>query len=96
MPDKEKSFYSLCMRHLKIPKGADKKDIWERVIVPSVMRKYLNMKCNLNNDIKLVYMSMTTCLCESTFAVLVNYTDIYFSNTLYLILSYLGFCYFGF
>jgi hypothetical protein len=26
-----------------IPEGADKKDIWERVIVPSVMRKDLNM-----------------------------------------------------
>ena len=60
MPDKKNSFYSLCMRHLKIPEGADKKDIWERVIVPSVMRKYQNMKCNLNNDIKSVYMSMTT------------------------------------
>ena len=78
MPDKNNSFYSLCMRHLKIPEGADKKDIWERVIVPSVMRKYLNMKCNLNNDIKSVYMSMPICLCESTFTVILNYTDIYF------------------
>jgi hypothetical protein len=76
MPDKKNSFYSLCMRHLKIPEGADKKDIWQRLIVPSVMRKYQNMKCNLNNDIKSLYMSMTTCLCESTFAVIVNYTDI--------------------
>jgi len=41
------------------------------------------MKCNLNNDIKLLYMSMTTCLCESTFAVLVNYTDIYLILCLY-------------
>ena len=37
MPDKKNSLYSLCMRHLIIPKGADKKDIWDRVIVPSVM-----------------------------------------------------------
>ena len=37
------------------------------------------MKCNLNNDIKLLYMSMTTCVCESTFTVLVNYTAIYFT-----------------
>jgi hypothetical protein len=29
MPDKKNIFYSLCMRHLKIPEGADKKDIWE-------------------------------------------------------------------
>ncbi len=34
MPDKKNSFYSLCMGHLKIHEGADKKDIWERVIVP--------------------------------------------------------------
>jgi hypothetical protein len=78
MPDKKNSLYSLCMRHLKIPEGAGKTNIWDRVIVPSVMRKYQHMKCNLNNDIKLLYMSMKTCLCESTFAVLVNYTDIYF------------------
>jgi hypothetical protein len=50
------------MRHLMIPEGADKRDIWERVIVPSIMRKYQNMKCNLNNDIKSIYMSMMTCL----------------------------------
>ena len=52
---------SLCMHHLMIPEGADKEDICERVIVPLVMRKYQHMKCNLNNDIKLLYMSMTTC-----------------------------------
>jgi hypothetical protein len=32
--------YMLCMRHLMILEGADKRDIWERVIVPSIMRKY--------------------------------------------------------
>ncbi len=52
LPDKKNSFYLLCMRHLMISKGANKGDIWERVIVPSVMRKYQHMKCNLNNDIK--------------------------------------------
>ena len=61
-----------------IPEGADKEDICERVIVPLVMRKYQHMKCNLNNDIKLLYMSMTTCQCESTFTVIVYYTDICF------------------
>jgi len=66
------------MRHLKISEGANKKDIWDWVIVPSVMRKYQHMKCNLNKDIKSLSMSMKTCLCELTFAVLVNYTDIYF------------------
>ena len=83
LPDKKNSFYLLCMHHLMIPEGADEEDIWKRVIVPSVMRKYQHMKCNLNNDIKSLYMSMTTCLCESTFAVLVNYTDIYFTLCLH-------------
>jgi hypothetical protein len=77
MPDKKNSFNSLCMRHLKVSEGANKNDIWDRVIVPSVMRKYQHMKCNLNNDIRSLYMSMKTCLCESTFAVLVNYIGIY-------------------
>ena len=62
MPDKKNSFYSLCMRHLRISEGADERDIWERVIVPLIMRKYQNMKCNLNNDINSIYMSMMTCL----------------------------------
>ena len=66
------------MCHLMIPKGADKEDIWMREIVPSVMRKYQYMKCNLNKDINSLYTSAATCLCESTVAVLVNYTDMYF------------------
>jgi hypothetical protein len=77
LQDKKNSFNSLCMRHLMILKGADKEDIWERVIVPSVMRKCQHMRCNLNNNIKLLCMSTTT-LCKSTCSLLVNYTDIYF------------------
>ena len=59
LPKRMNSLYSLCMRHLKIPEGADERDIWERVIVPSIRRKYMNMKCNLNNEIKTIYLSMT-------------------------------------
>jgi hypothetical protein len=52
LPEKKNSLYLLCMRHLQIPKGSDESDIGERVIVPSIMRKYQHMKCNLNNDSK--------------------------------------------
>jgi hypothetical protein len=45
-----------------IPEGADERDIWERVIVPLIMRKYQSMKCNINNDIKSIYMGMMKCL----------------------------------
>jgi len=59
LPTDKKSLYSVCMRHLKIPQGSEPRDIWERVIVPSIARKYQNMKCNLNGEIKALYMSMT-------------------------------------
>ncbi len=58
LPERPTSLYSLCMQKLKIPKRADKRDIWERVIVPSIRMKYSNMKCNLNNDIKSIFLSM--------------------------------------
>ena len=58
LPKDKKSLYSVCMRHLKIPQGSEPKDIWERVIVPSIARKYQNMKCNLNGEVKSLYMSM--------------------------------------
>jgi hypothetical protein len=64
LPDKKNSLYLLCMRRLMIPEGADERDIWERVVVPSIGRKYKyqHMKCNLNKDIKSIYMSVMTCL----------------------------------
>ena len=58
LPKRTNSLYLLCKQHLKIPEGADERDIWERVIVPSISRKYMNMKCNLNNEIKTIYLSM--------------------------------------
>ncbi len=62
LPERPKSLYSLCMQTLKIPEGADKRDIWERVIVPSIRMKYTNLKCNLNNSIKSIYLSMMKCV----------------------------------
>ncbi len=62
LQERPRSLYSLCMQRLKIPKGADKRDIWERVIVPSIRMKYTNMKCNLNNDIESIYLSMMKCV----------------------------------
>ena len=39
LPERPMSVYLLCIQKLKISKGADKRDIWERVIVPSIMMK---------------------------------------------------------
>jgi hypothetical protein len=58
LPYDTRSLYSVCMKFLSIPKGSDKKDIWYRVIVPSIRDTYQSMKCNMNNKIKSMYLSM--------------------------------------
>ncbi len=39
LPYDTRSLYSVCMKYLSIPKGADKRDIWYRVIVASIRDK---------------------------------------------------------
>ena len=58
-PDRNYSLSSMCLRRLSIPEGSDAADIWERVIVPSIQMKYTNIKGNMNNDLKKIYMSMS-------------------------------------
>ncbi len=58
LPHDTRSLYSVCMKHLSIPEGSDKRNIWDRVIVPSIRGKYQSMKCNMNNKIKSIYLSM--------------------------------------
>jgi hypothetical protein len=50
------------MQNLKIPKGAKAEDIGERVIVPLMRMKNINMKGNMNNEIKKIYESITVVL----------------------------------
>ncbi len=40
LPNDRRSLYSVCMKHLSIPKGSNPKEIWGRVIVPSIRDKY--------------------------------------------------------
>jgi len=54
LPNDRRSLYSVCMKHLSIPEGSNPKEIWGRVIVPSIRDKYQSMKCNMNNKIKSV------------------------------------------
>jgi hypothetical protein len=58
-PDKSNSLSSMCLRRLSLPEGSDRVDIWERVIVPSIQMKYINIKGNMNNDLKKLYISMS-------------------------------------
>jgi hypothetical protein len=56
--NKHDSLSSLCLRKLSLPDFAQKDDIWDRVIVPTIQSKYINIKGNMNNDLKKIYLSM--------------------------------------
>ncbi len=49
---------SMCLRKLSLPEGSKVDDIWERVMVPSIQMKYVNIKGNMNNDLKKIFLSM--------------------------------------
>jgi hypothetical protein len=66
-PDKRNSLSSMCLRKLSLPEGSDTEDIWERVIVPSIQMKYVNIKGNMNNDLKKIYISMSVILFANSF-----------------------------
>ena len=57
----------MCLRKLSLPEGSDTANIWERVImiVPSIQMKYINIKGNMNNDLKKIYISMNVILFEN-------------------------------
>jgi hypothetical protein len=57
-PDKTDSLSLMCLRKLSLPEGSEADDNWERVIVPSIQMKYVNIKGNMNNDLKKIYLSM--------------------------------------
>ena len=43
---------------LSLPEGSEADDVWERVIVPTIQLKYINLKGNMNNDLKRIYLNM--------------------------------------
>ncbi len=51
------SLLSLVKQNVGTPEGANFENIWERVVVPTIWLKYINIKCNRNNDIKDAYKS---------------------------------------
>jgi hypothetical protein len=56
--DKGQDGFLTCVQgKVKIPEGAKYKDQWERVICPTIQAKYVNIRCNLNNEIQRTYKS---------------------------------------
>jgi hypothetical protein len=52
-----KSLSSLVLRHCAVPLGVDREDAWDRVVAPTIAKKYADMRCNINNDIRKALMS---------------------------------------
>ena len=57
-PHKKESLSSMCLCKLSLPEGSEADDTWERVIVPSIQMKYVNIMGNMNNDLKKIFLSM--------------------------------------
>ena len=72
-PDQQNSLSNFVRKGLKIPEGADYRDIWDRVIVPSIRLKYTNMRCNINNDVRSAYKSENLNLCIYLLMITNNY-----------------------
>ena len=49
------SAFVLRHNHKSIPCDADYKALWERVICPVILGKYVSIHCNLANDIRMTF-----------------------------------------
>ena len=65
-PEHPKSLSNFVKKQIKIPERADYRDIWERVICPSICLKYTNLMCNINSDVRNAYKSE---YCEAVFVI---------------------------
>jgi FtsZ-binding cell division protein ZapB len=50
--DARKSLSSLVLKHCPIPPGADREDVWDRVVAPTIAKKYADMRCNITSDVR--------------------------------------------
>ena len=59
-PSRPDSMSEYVRQKMELPVSANYKDLWERVIVPSINSKYNSMKCNINNEIRSTYKGKST------------------------------------
>ncbi len=53
-----KSLSSLVLKHCAVPDGADREDAWDRVVAPTIAKKYADMRCNINNEVRKAFQGM--------------------------------------
>ena len=55
-PRKEKSFSYFVKQHLPIRPDKNFANEWEQIIAPTIVKKYTDMRCNLNNEVRLTFL----------------------------------------
>ena len=54
---KGESLSSFVQRKMNMDNEDNYQDLWERVISPTILQKYVTIRCNLNNDVRRAYKS---------------------------------------
>ena len=62
------SFCNMVGRKLVLPRGVQWRDVWGRVVAPTIAKKYTDMRCNINNLVRAEYMGNYHC-CSSLFVI---------------------------
>ena len=56
------SLSSLVKRKVKIPRNYTLGDAWNRIITPTIAKKYADMRCSINNDVCVAYIGEFACV----------------------------------
>ncbi len=56
----------MVFKHCPVPAGGDREDQWTRIVAPTMAKKYADMRCNINNDVrKALNSEYYCCVCGS-------------------------------
>lgn len=53
---KENSFSTFVKKRLPIRRDKDFASEWDQIIAPTIVKKYTDMRCNLNNDVRTTFL----------------------------------------
>lgn len=56
-PDKENRFSMFVKKHLPLPDDVVFEEKWDNLIAPSIVKKYTDMRCNVNAFVRDTYLS---------------------------------------
>ena len=54
-PSNKKSFSEVVRRHLPMQRGMTFDGTWNRIIAPTIAKKYTDIRCNINNDCRTAF-----------------------------------------